>query len=80
MTSEYLADDSSGTLVAISIAFAVLTTVFLALRLYSKQFTASGYSSDDIFLATAYIFILAMCAVGVGESLNPNHCPRKGLS
>ena len=76
-TPEYLADDSGGTLVVIAIAFAVLTTVFLVLRLYSKQFTAGGYSIDDIFLATAYVFNLGMCALGIGKSPRSSHCLRK---
>ncbi|WYZ33894.1 hypothetical protein EsH8_I_000170 [Colletotrichum jinshuiense] len=65
VTPEYLAEDSGGTLTAIAIAFAVLTTVFLALRLYAKRFTAGGYGVDDYFLAAAYVVDLGMCAVGI---------------
>ena len=67
----YSTDDSSGVLEGISIAFAVLTTVFLAIRLYSKRSTAGGYTVDDIFIVAAYVFNLGMCALGIGESPHP---------
>lgn len=66
VSAEYLAEDSGGTLVGISITFAVLTTLFLGLRLFSKRFTAVGYGADDVFLVAAYFFNLLMCAVGIG--------------
>ncbi|KAK2035581.1 integral membrane protein [Colletotrichum zoysiae] len=65
LTPEYLAEDSGNELIAISIVFAVLTTVFLGLRLFAKRFTAGGYGIDDYFLAAAYIIDLGMCAVGI---------------
>ncbi|WQF78866.1 hypothetical protein CDEST_03880 [Colletotrichum destructivum] len=65
LTAEYLAEDSGGQLIGISIAFAVLTTFFLGLRLFAKRFTASGYGVDDYFLAAAYLVDLGMCAVGI---------------
>lgn len=67
VTAEYLAEDSGGTLIGISIAFAVLTTFFLGLRLFAKRFTAGGYGLDDYFLAAAYVVDLGMCAVGIGR-------------
>ncbi|TDZ17333.1 Satratoxin biosynthesis SC1 cluster protein 4 [Colletotrichum orbiculare MAFF 240422] len=65
LTPEYLAEDSGGTLISISVAFAVLTTLFLGLRLYAKQFTAAGYGIDDYFLVAAYLVDLGMCAIGI---------------
>ncbi|KAK1593431.1 uncharacterized protein LY79DRAFT_514424 [Colletotrichum navitas] len=65
LTPEYLAEDSGNELISISIAFAILTTVFLALRLFAKRFTAGGYGIDDYFLAAAYVVDLGMCAVGI---------------
>ncbi|KAL0940005.1 uncharacterized protein CTRU02_206615 [Colletotrichum truncatum] len=65
VTPEYLAEDSGNTLIGISIAFAILTTLFLGLRLYAKQFTAGGYGVDDYFLVAAYVVDLGMCAVGI---------------
>ncbi|OHF04244.1 integral membrane protein [Colletotrichum orchidophilum] len=65
VTAEYLAEDSGSTLIGISIAFAVVTTFFLGLRLFAKRFTASGYGLDDYFLAAAYVVDLGMCAIGV---------------
>ncbi|KAK1970197.1 integral membrane protein [Colletotrichum sublineola] len=65
LTPEYLAEDSGSELISISIVFAVLTTVFLALRLFAKRFTAGGYGIDDYLLAAAYVIDLGMCAVGI---------------
>ncbi|KAJ0163890.1 hypothetical protein CTA2_2170 [Colletotrichum tanaceti] len=65
LTAEYLAEDSSGELIGISVAFAVLTTFFLGLRLYAKRFTAGGYGVDDCFLVAAYFVDLGMCAVAI---------------
>lgn len=73
ITPEYLAENSGGTLIGISIAFAVLTTFFLGLRLYAKRFTAGGYGVDDYFLVAAYIVDLAMCAVGIGKVFTSDH-------
>ncbi|EQB45561.1 hypothetical protein GCG54_00005329 [Colletotrichum gloeosporioides] len=65
VTAAYLAEDSGDTLIGISIAFAILTTLFLGLRLFAKRFTAGGYGVDDYFLVAAYIVDLGMCAVGI---------------
>ncbi|KZL78319.1 integral membrane protein, partial [Colletotrichum incanum] len=65
LTPEYLAEDSGDQLIGISIAFAILTTFFLGLRLFAKRFTAGGYGVDDYFLAAAYFVDLGMCAVGI---------------
>ncbi|KAK1985936.1 integral membrane protein [Colletotrichum cereale] len=65
LTAEYLAEDSGSELIGISIVFAILTTLFLALRLFAKRFTAGGYGIDDYFLAAAYVVDLGMCAVGI---------------
>lgn len=64
-----LAEDTGPVLQGASIAFAVLTTIFLALRFYTKQFTgAVGYTIDDVFLMVAYVLNLGMCALGVSKS------------
>lgn len=65
--SPYLAEDRSGVLVGISVAFAVLTTVVLALRLYAKRFQGGGFFVDDAFTIASYIVNLGMCAVGISE-------------
>ncbi|GKT43601.1 satratoxin biosynthesis SC1 cluster protein 4 [Colletotrichum spaethianum] len=64
LTPEYLAEDSGDQLIGISIAFAILTTFFLGLRLFAKRFTAGGYGVDDYFLAAAYVVDLVMVKVG----------------
>ncbi|KAH6693896.1 integral membrane protein [Plectosphaerella plurivora] len=61
-----LEEDTGPVLEGVSIVFAILTTIFLGLRFYSKQFTgAAGFTIDDIFLAIAYVLNLVMCALGV---------------
>lgn len=74
VTAAYLAEDSGDTLIGISIAFAILTTLFLGLRLYAKRFTAGGYGVDDYFLVAAYIVDLGMCAVGIGKVFRGPSC------
>lgn len=66
-TTESLAEDNSGQLVGISVAFAALTTVMLALRFYAKRFQAGGIFADEIFLVLAWIVNLGMCALGIGK-------------
>ncbi|KAI3390406.1 hypothetical protein diail_9740, partial [Diaporthe ilicicola] len=65
LTAEYLAEDRSSQLVGISIAFAVLTTIILALRFLAKRFQGGGIYADDMFLCAAYVVNLGMCAVGI---------------
>lgn len=67
-SAEYHAEDSSGELVAISVAFAVLTTLLLCLRFYAKRFQTGGIFADEIFLVLAWFVNLGMCALGIGES------------
>lgn len=66
-SAAYLAEDRGPELVAISIAFAVLTTITLALRFYAKRFQNGGFFADEVFLTLAYVVNLGMCAVGIGK-------------
>lgn len=65
--SEYLAEDRSGQLVAISATFAVLTTLIIGCRFYAKRFQGGGFFLDDGFILSAYIVNLGMCAIGISE-------------
>lgn len=65
--AEYLAENKGGQLVAISAAFAILTTLVLGSRFYAKRFQGGGFFLDDAFILLAYIFNLGMCAIGIGE-------------
>lgn len=65
---ENIADDRSGQLVGISIAFAVMTTILVALRFYAKRFQSGGIFADEVYLVLAWGVNLGMCALGIGES------------
>ena len=65
----YLNAYSGHSLFAVSIAFIVLTTVFLALRFYATRvLRAISFGVEDVFLVAAYIVNLGMCALGIGSS------------
>ncbi|KAL8337700.1 hypothetical protein RB601_006853 [Gaeumannomyces tritici] len=64
--ADRLAESQGYVLDGISIAFIVLTSVFMALRFWAKNFTvASVVFLDDLFLVAAYVVNLAMCAMGL---------------
>lgn len=65
--SARLGEDRSSVLVGISIAFAVLTTVALALRIWAKRFQGGRFYIDDVLLLAAYVINLGMCADGIRE-------------
>ncbi|KAK7973371.1 hypothetical protein PG996_007598 [Apiospora saccharicola] len=58
-------DDEGYVLVNVSIAFAVLTSVFLSLRFWAKAFTSQTFGLDDTFLILAYVVNLGMCAIAI---------------
>lgn len=67
--TERLDDSQAYILDNISIAFIVLTSVFLALRFWAKNFTAATFLYlDDVFLVAAYVVNLAMCAMGLSRA------------
>lgn len=60
-------DDYSGDKVlAISIPFTVLTTIFLGLRFWSKRLMRSRSGLDDFLLVAAYLANVALCAIVIG--------------
>ncbi|KAL8393792.1 hypothetical protein RB599_006027 [Gaeumannomyces hyphopodioides] len=66
VATDRLAESQGYILDGISIAFIVLTSVFIALRFWAKNFTvASVVFLDDLFLVAAYVVNLAMCALGL---------------
>lgn len=74
-----LTEDNSSELVGISIAFAVLTTLLLAVRFYAKRFQAGGLFADEIFLLLAWFVNLGMCALGIGELAHPRQAGASDL-
>lgn len=68
LTAEDLEEYSGNKVVAISIVFLVLTTVFLGLRFYSKRLMRSKSGWDDILLVGAYLCNASLCTVIIGKS------------
>lgn len=63
-----LGEDTGDRLVGICIAFIILTTLFIALRFFSRHFTVATFGLDDVFMLAAYFVDLGLCAIGIGES------------
>lgn len=68
LSSEELGEYSGDKVLAISIPFAVLTTVFLGLRFCSKRLMRSRSGLDDLLLVVAYLVNVVLCAVVIGKS------------
>ena len=65
---EELGEYSGGKLLAISIPFTVLTTIFLVLRFLSKRLVRSRSGLDDLLLVVAYLVHVGLCAVVIGRA------------
>lgn len=68
LSAEEVEQYSGDKVVATSIIFAILTSIFLGLRFYSKSLMRSRSGWDDILLVAAYLFNVGLCAVGIGKS------------
>lgn len=64
----YMNEYSGDKLVVICITFAVLTTVTLGLRFWSKRFNNARIDLDDLLLVAAQVSYLALCTLGIRES------------
>lgn len=64
---EELDDYSGDKVLAISIPFTVLTTIFLGLRFLSKRLMRSRSGLDDLLLVVAYLVNVGLCAVVIGR-------------
>jgi hypothetical protein len=49
-------------LIATAIAFIILDTVFVALRIWSRRLQQTKYRYDELFVIAGLVFILATCA------------------
>lgn len=67
LSAEQLEDYSGDKVVATSVVFAVLTTIFLGLRFCSKRLMRSRSGWDDLLLVAAYVFNMGLCAIGIGK-------------
>ncbi|KAK2606737.1 hypothetical protein N8I77_005468 [Diaporthe amygdali] len=65
LSAEEIEQYSGDKVVATSIIFAILTSIFLGLRFYSKSLMRSRSGWDDILLVAAYLFNVGLCAVGI---------------
>lgn len=79
VSEAFLRQDDGNRLVGISIAFIILTTIFIGLRLFSRRFTVAPLGLDDFFILAAYVVDLGMCAICIGEFLTSVHPPSPHL-
>lgn len=68
LSFEELEEYSGDKVLAISIPFTVLTTIFLGLRFWSKKLMRSRSGLDDILLVGAYLANVGLCAIVIGKS------------
>lgn len=67
LSFEELDDYSGDKVLAISIPFTVLTTIFVALRFCSKRLMRSRSGLDDLLLVVAYLVNVGLFAVVIGQ-------------
>lgn len=66
---EYLAQDSSAGLIAVGIAFVILDTFFVILRVVSQRIHGRPFALSDLLSYIAFIFVIAQCAMGLCKLL-----------
>lgn len=67
LSFEELGEYSGDKVLAISIPFTVLTTIFLGLRFCSKRLMRSRSGWDDLLLVVAYLVNVGLCAIVIGK-------------
>lgn len=67
LSFEELGEYSGDKVLAISIPFTVLTTIFLGLRFCSKRLMRSRSGLDDLLLVVAYFVNVGLCAIVIGK-------------
>ncbi|KAK3377394.1 integral membrane protein [Lasiosphaeria ovina] len=65
LPGDFLNETRGGALVGISIGFAVITSVVVPLRFYARTLRPASFGLDDFLILAAYIFNLALCALGI---------------
>ncbi|KAH8841700.1 hypothetical protein MCOR27_010417 [Pyricularia oryzae] len=65
---EYYAEDRGPKLIAISCAFAVVTTVVVLLQFYAKRYSAPRFDTYDFFLIGGYVLNLVACAMAIAST------------
>lgn len=67
LSFDELGEYSGDKVLAISIPFTVLTTIFLGLRFCSKRLMRSRSGLDDLLLVAAYFVNVGLCAIVIGK-------------
>ncbi|KAK0625011.1 hypothetical protein B0T17DRAFT_475005, partial [Bombardia bombarda] len=65
LSREFLEEYTGGTLVGISIGFAVLTTVVLGLRFWARKFQGAEIGLHDALIVGAFVANLGLCFLGI---------------
>lgn len=68
LSVEELDDYSGNKVIAASMVFLCLTTIFLGLRFYAKRLMRSQSGWDDLLLVGAYLCNTGLCVVIIGKS------------
>ena len=63
-------EDRSNQLIAAVATILVLSTIFLALRLYARVLTTAERGWDEFILPVAWILVVGTCAIDIGKSSN----------
>jgi hypothetical protein len=56
---------SGDRLIHVVIAFIILNTAFLALRIWSRRIQRSPFRADEFFVIAGYIVILGVCTASI---------------
>ncbi|KAK4167026.1 integral membrane protein [Cladorrhinum sp. PSN259] len=65
LSDEFIRENRGPTMIAICIAFAILTTIFVPLRFWARRTRAASFGFDDVLILAAYIVNLGLCALGI---------------
>jgi hypothetical protein len=67
----YLAEDTGHILIAVSVLFIILDTIFLALRFYAGKLHKTSVGVDDFVISLAWCTHVGLCILGISRSILP---------
>jgi hypothetical protein len=68
ITPEFLAEDLSPTIIALSSLMAAFCTVFVGLRYWARYLMQTSLGADDFLLPLAWLSQMGLCIVGISQS------------
>jgi hypothetical protein len=67
----YLAEDTGHILIAVSVLFIILDTIFLTLRFYAGILHKTSVGVDDFVISVAWCTHIGLCILGISTSIPP---------